>query len=128
MAESDKRRCPFCAWGAAPANIIPRFIAGVQPREPSWRVWQLSPHPASLTTFICRTPTPHGAIETKFRRAAGRWTLEITVPAGTSARVELPSGEKLEADSVSSDGGATRSVERGSAFMLPAGKHVLTGK
>jgi hypothetical protein len=115
------------AWGAAPANIIPRFIVGVQPIEPSWRVWRLAPHPASLTFYTCRTPTPHGAIETNFRRAAGRWTLDVTVPAGTSARIQLPPGEKLNLATIASNSAAPRRVAAGEALTLPPGKHRLAG-
>ncbi len=116
------------AWGAAPANIIPRFIAGVQPIEPSWKIWRCAPHPASLTFYTCRTPTPRGAIETSFRRGTGHWTLDVTVPTGTSARVELPPGEKLVLETVASGSANPRAVAASGVLTLAPGKHHLAGR
>ena len=56
------------AWGAAPANLIPRFIVGIEPLEPHWASWRLHPRPASLQWYQSRTPTPLGLIETTFER------------------------------------------------------------
>ena len=116
------------AWGAAPANIIPRFIAGVEPLEPNWKTWRLQPHPASLNSYTCRTPTPQGAIETKFRREGGRWTIDVAVPTGTTALVELLPDEKLVLEAVATGSGKPRAIGPREPLVLAAGQHRLTGR
>ena len=34
------------AWGAAPANLLPRFVLGVQPFAPGWKRAVIRPYPA----------------------------------------------------------------------------------
>ena len=69
------------AWGAAPANIIPRCIAGIKPLEPGFRKFSVTPQPGELKEFYCKHPTPNGAIELKYKEG----TCQLTVPAGTTA-------------------------------------------
>jgi hypothetical protein len=40
------------AWGAAPANLIPRFIVGIEPLEPRWTLWRLHPRPVRYARTI----------------------------------------------------------------------------
>lgn len=74
------------AWGAAPANILPRFLAGVQPLEPGWTRWKLAPSKALDADLQATIPTPHGNISLRIDRANQRLT--VTVPAGTRAVIE----------------------------------------
>ena len=69
------------AWGAAPANLIPRCIAGIKPLEPGFRKFSVTPHPGNLKEFYCKHPTPWGTIELKYKDG----TCQLTVPAGTTA-------------------------------------------
>ena len=50
-------------WGAAPANIIPRFVVGVRPTAPGFVRFVVKPSPAAPERFVFRQPTPWGAIE-----------------------------------------------------------------
>ncbi len=45
------------AWGAAPANIIPRFLVGVRPAAPGFGSVHLAPQPATLAAFDAQVPT-----------------------------------------------------------------------
>ena len=77
------------AWGAAPANLFPRFILGAQPLTPGWARAAIRPNPGALASAEGKIPTPRGPIKI-------RWTntnssqLSLTLPAGLSARVEVP--------------------------------------
>ena len=80
------------AWGAAPANIIPRCIAGIKPIEPGFRKFSVTPHPGNLKEFYCKHPTPCGAIALKYKGS----TCRLTVPEATTAvtlQGEFPPGE-----------------------------------
>ena len=75
------------AWGAAPANLIPRCIAGIKPLEPGFRKFAVNPHPGKLKEFYCKHPTPAGAIELEYKNNS----CKLTVPQGLTA--VTPDGE-----------------------------------
>jgi alpha-L-rhamnosidase len=77
------------AWGAAPANLFPRYVLGVQATAPGWSRARLRPHPGPLTHASGRIPTPRGPVSVDWRRDAG-FRLEVTFPPGVAARLELP--------------------------------------
>ena len=55
------------AWGAAPANIIPRFVAGIRPLEKGFKKFIVDPHPGNLEFFNCIHPVADGVIEINYR-------------------------------------------------------------
>ena len=69
------------AWGAAPANVIPRRLAGIRPIANGFRRFVVEPKPGSLEAFAITHPTPHGAIALEYSR--GKYAL--TIPEGTEA-------------------------------------------
>lgn len=77
------------AWGAAPANLLPRFVLGAQPLSPGWSRALIQPHPGSLTWVEGRVPTPRGELEVSWKREK-KFTLKLTLPAGMTAQVKLP--------------------------------------
>ena len=58
------------AWGAAPANIIPRFLAGVRPAEPGFARVLVAPRPGKLLSFDAQAPTTRSV--RVFLESAGR--------------------------------------------------------
>jgi hypothetical protein len=77
------------AWGAAPANLLPRFVLGAQPLTPGWGRALIQPHPGTLTSVEGRMPTPRGELSVCWTRDKN-FTLTLTLPAGMTAKVELP--------------------------------------
>ena len=75
------------AWGAAPANIIPRCIAGIKPLEPGFARFSVTPHPGELKEFYCKHPTPAGAIELEYKNNF----YKLTVPQGLTAETRCGS-------------------------------------
>src|SRR6056297_806683 len=51
------------AWGAAPANLLPRHILGVQARTPGWTTATIRPCPGDLKFARGKVPTPNGPIK-----------------------------------------------------------------
>jgi hypothetical protein len=79
------------AWGAAPANIIPRFVLGVRPLEPGFRRILIRPQPGTLSSAEGRVPTPRGPVHVAIRHDdASGFALEVQVPPNASARIGLP--------------------------------------
>ena len=78
------------AWGAAPANIIPRYLMGIEPLEAGFRRVRIRPQPGSLRRAEMRLPTIRGPIQVKIDNAPDRLALEVHLPANLSAEVWLP--------------------------------------
>lgn len=56
------------AWGAAPADIIPRKLVGVTPLEPGFRKMRIRPQMGSLKEFSALVPTPRGGVRVSASR------------------------------------------------------------
>ena len=79
------------AWGAAPANLIPRRLMGVEPLEPGFKRFRVRPQTASLDHAKLKLPTPKGAVLLEIRgKAAADWEARLKVPAGSAAEFHLP--------------------------------------
>jgi alpha-L-rhamnosidase len=78
------------AWGAAPANIIPRKLMGIEPLEPGFRRVRIKPQPGSLTRAQIKQPTVRGPITASFEASPSRFRLTVQLPANTVGEVHLP--------------------------------------
>ena len=79
------------AWGAAPANILPRYVLGVRPASPGFEKVLISPQIGSLTEARGVVPTIRGAVSVSVTQIPGAsYRLECDVPVNVSARVEVP--------------------------------------
>ncbi len=78
------------AWGAAPANIIPRFIAGIRPLEPGFAHALIQPQPASLNQFSTQIPTIRGDITLSVTKQTDNCSFQIVIPANMTARFVIP--------------------------------------
>jgi hypothetical protein len=77
------------AWGAAPANLLPRYVLGARPLAPGWRRAAIRPNPGLLKDAEGKVPTPLGPILVRWSQGDG-FRLSLTLPPGMSARIELP--------------------------------------
>ena len=79
------------AWGAVPANIIPRYLLGVRPLEPGFGRVLVRPMPGPLQQVEATVPTPRGGIDLKINNEPGSpFELTLSIPANMTARVEIP--------------------------------------
>jgi hypothetical protein len=95
------------AWGAAPANLLPRFVLGVEPLAPGWTSARIRPCPGGLKHARGQVPTSKGPIEVDWNSETS-FTMTIKLPAMMKANVELPAadgstsvlvnGERVEAE------------------------------
>ncbi|HSP44208.1 MAG TPA: alpha-L-rhamnosidase C-terminal domain-containing protein, partial [Luteolibacter sp.] len=77
------------AWGAAPANLLPRFVLGVEAAEPGWKVARIRPHTGNLAHAKGKVPTPRGPVMVDWKNGSG-FEMDIRLPEGMTARLELP--------------------------------------
>ncbi|MBE1488428.1 family 78 glycoside hydrolase catalytic domain [Plantactinospora soyae] len=76
------------AWGSAPANIVPRFVAGVRPLAPGAREMLIAPQPGPLSWLRATVPTVRGPVRVHFDRRRGGH-LSVALPPNVSGRIEL---------------------------------------
>lgn len=77
------------AWGAAPANIIPRFLWGIQPKTPGFGIVSIRPKMGNLEESTIKMPTVKGAIRGEFQRVNQRLKMfTIELPANMVAEFE----------------------------------------
>lgn len=115
------------AWGAAPANLVARFVLGVRPLSAGYRSILIAPQPGTLQWARGRVPTPRGPVEVNFQNAA-TFRLEIIVPQGAKARLEWPRRGTARA----SLDGKTVPLRAGDTLIvvnnLAPGRHILAGR
>jgi hypothetical protein len=114
------------AWGAAPANIIPRCLMGVQPIEPGFAKVRIKPQVGSLKTAGLDLPTVRGTIHTDFASEPKQsFVLNVVLPGNVEATVCLP---RMGSDDrqVWIDGERVAGSLEGEFIMIrdiPAGRH-----
>lgn len=78
------------AWGAAPANIIPRYLWGIKPKIPGYSVASIKPQLGTLTSSSIIVPTLKGQIKGEYlaqTHKSSKYIIEI--PANMNAEFEL---------------------------------------
>ncbi len=74
----------------AVASFLHRHVAGLAPTSPGYRTFLVRPRPGGGIDHVSQThDTRHGRIEIEWRRQGAELELQLTVPAGTVATVEL---------------------------------------
>ncbi|MGE0019402.1 MAG: alpha-L-rhamnosidase C-terminal domain-containing protein [Draconibacterium sp.] len=70
------------AWGAAPANIIPRYLWGIQPTKPGFAEVEIYPQMSDLENSSITVPTIRGQISGEYRHLNDKTEeYTITIPA-----------------------------------------------
>ncbi len=103
------------AWGAAPANLLPRFVLGAQPLAPGWKTARIAPQTGALKHAKGHIPTPLGPVKIHWVRDTS-FHLKLDLPEGMDARVILPS--KGPSDQVWMDGERIAFTRRGTLLEI----------
>ena len=103
------------AWGAAPANLLPRHVLGVQPNEPGWASAKIRPCPGGLKFARGKVPTSRGPIEVNWE-IDNSFKLALSLPAGITARLELPATG--DGDEITGDGQPVKATRLGNYWHL----------
>ncbi|MEO7098603.1 MAG: family 78 glycoside hydrolase catalytic domain [Luteolibacter sp.] len=116
------------AWGAAPANLLPRFVLGAEPLTAGWKSARIRPCSGNLTEAMGKVPTPLGPVAIHWIRK-GSFNLKLDLPDGMTAAVELPASGT--SSRVFMDGKEVTASRQGSWLVLEqpvSGKRVFTVK
>lgn len=101
------------AWGAAPANIIPRWVVGVRPLEAGWSKMVIAPQIADLKLISAAVPTIKGEVKVDINSTTNGYGARISIPANTEAMVVLPVKAEVKELRVNGKKRAIRYVENG---------------
>jgi alpha-L-rhamnosidase len=76
------------AWGAAPANIIPRWLMGIRPLSPGFERFIVAPQIGSLQWATMRLPTIRGTVVVNAKvEPDGTRDIDLVVPPNSQAIV-----------------------------------------
>ncbi len=104
------------AWGAAPANIVPRYMWGIQPKTPGFGVATIKPQLATLKNSSIVVPTIRGQIKADYKKVSNRLSeYKIELPANMYAEFVMDFPEKA----VVSVNGEPVSLSFGSVRLNP---------
>ena len=108
------------AWGAAPANIIPRYVLGVRPLEPGFSKVLIQPQPGALKHASGIIPTIRGPITVSYQNDPGQpFELRVSIPVNMTARVGLP--QSNETSNVAMVDGEEVNAQRQDAHLIVDG-------
>jgi hypothetical protein len=77
------------AWGAAPANLFPRYVLGAEAGSPGWKQARIRPNAGTLSFAKGKIPTPLGPIEVDWENKSS-FQMRLELPVGMTAKLELP--------------------------------------
>jgi alpha-L-rhamnosidase len=100
-------------------DFLYRSVGGLGPASPGYRSLLIAPKPGGgLTSAKASLNTPYGTAVSDWSMSGSALTLRVTVPAGSSATVQLPNaatGVPAEATPLG-----------GNAYYVPAGSYTFT--
>ena len=108
------------AWGAAPANIIPRKLMGIEPIEPGFARVRIIPRTGDLEQADILTPTIRGEITLNFRKNGAFREYDLSLPGNVVAEFHFPTDDPArltegEGPAAEADGLAELGVRNGRA-------------
>ena len=79
------------------ADFLHRVVAGLAPAEPGYRKLLVRPRPGGGLTHAGATlRTPYGDASVQWNRSADRLVVDLVVPIGSTAHVELPGADPVD--------------------------------
>lgn len=84
------------AWGAAPGNIIPRYVLGLKPIAPGFAKAEIKPQMGTgsrsdgLTTARGTIPTIRGPVTIDAKNSPTSFKLRVKIPGNMTANIHIP--------------------------------------
>lgn len=116
------------AWGAAPANIIPRKLLGIEPTSPSFETFRMAPQPGNIDTLNLKLPTLRGPVSCQLVSSPDQWIMEVTVPGNSEAELFIPVRFSVVTDQkgvMHSTGTSRLNMQEYHVFRIQSGKHKI---
>jgi len=82
------------------ADWLHRVVAGIAPATPGYRTIQFAPQPGGgFTRASAEHETPYGRASIEWRVTDGTLNVDVVVPTGADAIVQLPGAEPFSIES-----------------------------
>lgn len=89
------------AWGAAPGNLISRFVLGVRPITPGYGQILIQPELGNVLSFASGTvPTIRGPVSVQATNKHGLFQLVLNIPGNVTATLALPASGETNAAAI----------------------------
>jgi alpha-L-rhamnosidase len=103
-------------------DFLYREVGGLAPAAPGYAALTVAPRPGGgLTSAKSTYETPYGGAVSDWSIAGGTLTLRVTVPAGSSATVRVPTAQPA---AITAPAQAVPSAP--GSYFVPAGSYVFT--
>ena len=90
------------AWGAAPANLLPRYVLGAGALSPGWKQARIRPHAGKLAYAKGKIPTPLGPVEVGWENKTS-FQMRLELPPGMTAKLEIPASPSSKGISINGE-------------------------
>jgi hypothetical protein len=97
------------AWGAAPANLLPRYVLGAEAGSPGWKQARIRPNTGTLSFAKGKIPTPLGPIEVGWENKSS-FQMRLELPVGMTAKLELPASPASRGVSINGEPVAAKRI------------------
>ena len=77
------------AWGAVPANAIPRLMWGIQPKTPGGSIIEIKPQLSTLTETEIKVPFLNGEVCASYKKEGAKQIYTFDIPANMVADLIL---------------------------------------
>lgn len=77
------------SWSGGPMTLLVEKVAGLLPATPGWGSFSFRPNPCGLRQFSVEVSTPQGLIRVFAECPDEVWTVKLTVPEGSVAKIDL---------------------------------------
>jgi hypothetical protein len=78
------------AWSGGGLTILSQYVAGIYPLEPGFKLFEVKPRMAGLTSVHTGNETVSGRIEVSLRQGKRSLGLTVEIPRGTACMVCIP--------------------------------------
>jgi hypothetical protein len=117
------------AWGAAPGNIIPRYLMGIRPMTPGFEKILIKPAPASLRHAAITISTIKGPVSVAFENIPDTpFQLKVEIPQGTTAKIAIPASP-TPSPTLSLNGKPVSTIQENNHIIIDSiapGKHTIS--
>jgi len=113
------------AWSGGPLTMLSQYAAGLAPTAPGWKTFAVKPQLAPLTRIDAIVSTPHADVILALRRESKGLRMELTVPPGTQATIEMPAPKVGAWQRITVNG---RNVEQRCSLEVSEGKQVIVAE
>ncbi|WP_257669702.1 alpha-L-rhamnosidase-related protein [Parapedobacter tibetensis] len=84
------------AWSGGGLTILSSYLCGIRPLEPGYKTFLVAPQLGAITQASAAVASVRGMIKASFNRNQDTLNMELTVPEGATAILQLPAGKHRE--------------------------------